>query len=88
MKAERVKMNSSIVHTKHGEVEYRAIGNGRPIVFIHGGHSNKLLKNSSLVELENEWGHLFWIGADSDESIAKVLEFINEKKPAHSEDYP
>ncbi len=33
-------MNSKVIHTPLGDIEYSAIGNGIPIVFIHGGHSN------------------------------------------------
>lgn len=33
-------MNCEVININHGEVEYRSIGTGRPIVFIHGGHSN------------------------------------------------
>lgn len=33
-------MNSKVINTKLGEIEYRLIGNGIPILFMHGGHSN------------------------------------------------
>jgi pimeloyl-ACP methyl ester carboxylesterase len=33
-------MNSSVINTKIGEIEYCSVGQGIPIVFIHGGHSN------------------------------------------------
>jgi pimeloyl-ACP methyl ester carboxylesterase len=39
-KLKKQQVNSSIIRTDHGEIEYRTIGNGQPIVFIHGGHSN------------------------------------------------
>ena len=33
-------MNCKIVNTKLGAIEYSSIGNGIPILFVHGGHSN------------------------------------------------
>ena len=35
-----------------------------------------MIENSKLAELNNEWGHLFWIGRDSNDSISKTIEFI------------
>jgi hypothetical protein len=37
-----------------------------------------MIKNSKLVGLDNEWGHLFWIGHDSNVSIRKTIEFIEQ----------
>jgi hypothetical protein len=37
-----------------------------------------MIENSKLVEVNNEWGHLFWIGNDSNDSIRKTIEFITE----------
>ena len=31
---------SKLIETKFGKIEYTIIGNGQPIVFLHGGHSN------------------------------------------------
>ena len=33
-------MGSFIKHTRFGIIEYHSVGKGKPIVFIHGGHSN------------------------------------------------
>ena len=33
-------MNSTVINTSFGDIEYRSIGKGIPVVFIHGGHSN------------------------------------------------
>jgi len=135
-------MKIETINIKNRQVEYSTIGNGKPILFLHGGHSNcretlfhkgfdtrkfkhfnsksgfmsdiehniegdlipkikcptliihckndtsvsfehaifasKMIKNSILAELENEWGHLFWIGNDSNESIRKTIEFIEQ----------
>jgi len=34
------KMNSEVINTKFGEIEYSSVGQGIPIIFVHGGHSN------------------------------------------------
>lgn len=41
-------------------------------------NTHHLIKHSQLIELNNKWGHLFWIGKDSDESIHHTLKFIQE----------
>jgi pimeloyl-ACP methyl ester carboxylesterase len=33
-------MNCKIINTRLGAIEYSSIGNGIPILFLHGGHSN------------------------------------------------
>ena len=52
--------------------------NDNSIPFEHALHANKIIGNSKLVELNNEWGHLFWIGSDSNVSISKTMGFITE----------
>jgi pimeloyl-ACP methyl ester carboxylesterase len=66
----RVDASSLVIHSK----------NDNSVPYEHAVHSHKMLKNSTLVELKNEWGHLFWIGCDSNESISKIMRFINEEK--------
>lgn len=50
--------------------------NDNSVPFEHAKHANKMIKNSKLIGLDNEWGHLLWIGKDSTESIKKTIEFI------------
>ena len=33
-------MKTEIIKTKYGDIEYSIYGEGEPILFIHGGHSN------------------------------------------------
>jgi pimeloyl-ACP methyl ester carboxylesterase len=40
MQTEESQMNSKVVNTKFGSIEYSSIGKGTAIVFVHGGHSN------------------------------------------------
>lgn len=44
----------------------------------HAKYANKMIENSKIEILQNEWGHLFWIGTDSKKSIEKTIEFIKE----------
>ena len=64
----RIKCPTLIIHSK----------NDNSVPFEHALHSEKMIKNSKLVGLDNEWGHLFWIGNDSNESIRKTIEFIEQ----------
>ena len=64
----RIKCPTLIIHSK----------NDNSVLFEHALHSNKMIENSKLVALDNEWGHLFWIGNDSKHSIRKTIEFIIE----------
>jgi hypothetical protein len=48
------------------------------VSYEHAEHANRMIKNSKLVGLDNEWGHLFWIGHDSNVSIRKTIEFIEQ----------
>jgi len=50
--------------------------NDNSVSFEHAEYANKMIKESKLVGLESEWGHLFWIGKDSNEPIRKTIEFI------------
>lgn len=64
----KIKCPTLIIHSK----------NDNSVPFEHALHSKKMIKNSKLVELNNEWGHLFWIGTDSKKSIQKTIDFIEE----------
>ncbi|MBT4729420.1 MAG: alpha/beta hydrolase [Bacteroidetes bacterium] len=64
----KIKCPTLIIHSK----------NDNSVLFEHALHSNKMIENSKLVALDNEWGHLFWIGNDSKHSIRKTIEFIIE----------
>lgn len=52
--------------------------NDNSVSFEHAEHANKMINNSKLIGLDNEWGHLFWIGKDSKESIKMTIEFIEQ----------
>ncbi len=52
--------------------------NDNSVLFEHAEYSNKMIKESKLIGLDNEWGHLLWIGKDSNEPIMKAIEFIEQ----------
>ena len=53
--------------------------NDNSVSFEHAEYANKMIKQSKLIALDNEWGHLFWIGKDSNEPIRKTIKFIEKK---------
>lgn len=63
-----IQCSTLIIHSK----------NDNSVLFEHAEHANRMIKNSKLEGLDNEWGHLFWIGNDSNVSIRKTIEFIEK----------
>jgi pimeloyl-ACP methyl ester carboxylesterase len=53
--------------------------NDNSVSYEHAEYAKRMIKNSKLLGLDNDWGHLFWIGIDSNESIRKTIEFIEQK---------
>ncbi|NND07048.1 MAG: alpha/beta hydrolase [Saprospiraceae bacterium] len=53
-------------------------GNDNSVSFMHALHAKDMIEHSTLTELDNAWGHLFWIGKDSIQSIKKTLEFVQD----------
>lgn len=60
-----------------------------PTLIIHSAHDNsvpidhalfakRMIENSRIEILQNEWGHLIWIGSDSEEAFRKIEQFIGE----------
>jgi pimeloyl-ACP methyl ester carboxylesterase len=64
----RIKCPSLVIHSKHDN----------SVSIEHARYSKEKIQNSRLIELDNEWGHLFWIGKESGQSIMKTLEFIKK----------
>ena len=52
--------------------------NDNSVSYEHAEHAKRWIKNSQLYGFENEWGHLFWIGNDSNIPIRKTIEFIEQ----------
>ncbi len=65
----KVKCPTLIVHSE----------NDNSVSIEHAQHAHKMIENSTLEILQNEWGHLFWIGADSKEPISKIKKFVCAK---------
>lgn len=64
----RIKCPTLIIHSE----------NDNSVSIEHAKYSNRMIANSQLELLNNEWGHLFWIGNDSGESIKKTIRFIEK----------
>ena len=64
----RIRSSTLIVHSR----------NDASVPFEHAEHAHNLIENSRLIPLDNEWGHLFWLGEDSEIPIKKTLDFISE----------
>ncbi|MCK5057980.1 MAG: alpha/beta hydrolase [Candidatus Aminicenantes bacterium] len=64
----KIKCPTLIIHSK----------NDHSVSLEHAKHANNMIENSKIEILQNEWGHLFWIGNDSNDSIRKTIEFIEE----------
>jgi pimeloyl-ACP methyl ester carboxylesterase len=67
-KIKNIKCQTLIIHSEFDN----------SVSFKQALYSKNNIKFSRLVALDNEWGHLFWIGKDSERSIGKTIEFINE----------
>ncbi|MCK5051822.1 MAG: alpha/beta hydrolase [Candidatus Cloacimonetes bacterium] len=64
----KIKCPTLIIHSE----------NDSSVSLEHAEYSNKMIENSKIEILQNEWGHLFWIGTDSKKSIEKTIDFIEE----------
>lgn len=52
--------------------------NDNSVSLEHPENANRLIENSEIEILQNKWGHLFWIGTGSKESIEKTIKFIEK----------
>ncbi len=64
----KIKCPTLIIHSE----------NDSSVSLEHAKYSSKMIEKSRIEILQNEWGHLFWIGTDSKRSIEKTIEFIKE----------
>lgn len=64
----KIKCPTLIIHSE----------NDSSVPLEHAKYSNEMIENSKIEILQNDWGHLFWIGIDSKRSIEKTIEFIME----------
>ena len=62
----KIQCTTLIIHSR----------NDNSVSFEHAEYASKKIKGSTLIGLDNEWGHLFWIGKDSTELIKNIIEFI------------
>ena len=62
----RIKCPTLIIHST----------NDNSVSLVHPKHAKEHIENSRLELLQNEWGHLFWIGSDAWSAIEKIIAFI------------
>ncbi|MFZ1747457.1 MAG: alpha/beta hydrolase [Nitrospirales bacterium] len=70
----KIECPTLIIHSK----------NDNSVSIDHAEHSNKLIKTSTLEMIDNEWGHLLWVGQDSQISVEIITKFIEEELPIHN----
>jgi pimeloyl-ACP methyl ester carboxylesterase len=64
----RIKCPTLIIHSE----------NDNSVSLEHPENAHRMIENSRIEILQNEWGHLFWIGSDSKKSIEKIMKFIKK----------
>lgn len=64
----KIKCPTLVIHSE----------NDNSVPLEHAKYANKMIEKSRIEILQNEWGHLFWIGTDSKRSIEKIIAFIKE----------
>lgn len=52
--------------------------NDNNVPISHAVHASKNIKNSVLRILNNQWGHMIWVGKDSETGIKRIIEFIEK----------
>lgn len=63
----KIQCPTLIIHSK----------NDTSVPIEHAKYASQNIETSKLVVLDNDWGHLFWIGKDAMKSIKEINEFIN-----------
>lgn len=74
-----IKTPTLIVHSK----------NDKAVPIEHPEYAEQEIENSKTVWLDNKWGHLIWVGAESKKNIGHITEFLNNgtEKPVPNNDY-
>ncbi len=65
----RIICPTLIIHSK----------NDNSVPVEHAVYANRMISPSNIITLQNEWGHLLWIGSDSEKSIGYITEFIENE---------
>lgn len=67
-----------LISTVHSPTLIIHSKNDNSVFYEHAEYAHNMIKESKLIDLDNEWGHLFWIGKDSNDSIQKIIDFIEQ----------
>ncbi len=52
--------------------------NDHSVPMYHAKWVHQLITNSKLIELDNEWGHLIWLGSDWENNITPIRKFVSK----------
>lgn len=52
--------------------------NDNTIPLEHAQHAHRMIPGSTLIKLQNDWGHLLWVGRDSCQSVQTIVDFIEK----------
>ncbi|EAY31287.1 alpha/beta fold hydrolase [Microscilla marina] len=63
---EKITCPTLIVHSKHD----------LSVAPTHAQHAHQLIEGSTLHLLDNDWGHMLWIGNDCADTLKLILDFI------------
>lgn len=63
---EKIKASTLIIHSK----------NDKTISKEHPFYAKEKIKNSKLIWVDNKWGHLIWVGKESEEIINHINTFL------------
>ena len=63
-----IKIPTLIIHSE----------NDNSVPIEHAIHANNMIENSQLEILQNRWGHMIWMGEDSEIATGKIVKFIEE----------
>ena len=64
----KIECPTLVIHSK----------NDNSVSFDHALHAKKMIKNVTLETIDNDWGHLIWLGEDSKMTCEKMIKFLQE----------
>ncbi|UII78210.1 alpha/beta fold hydrolase [Flagellimonas sp. CMM7] len=65
----KIKTPTLIIHSK----------NDKSVSIEHPKYAKQKIENSQIVWLDNKWGHLIWVGAESKKNIGYIKAFLNNR---------
>lgn len=50
--------------------------NDRSVGFEHAVHARQSIRRAELRAVDNDWGHLLWLGVDADDAVRAIARFV------------